>query len=326
MLPKPPNGYLNRSTADGLLTSFVFAQRFDAPTALPKRAEPTQVDEFLRKAFERERPDRRQLSQAGELLRFFDLRKRVEPMTKWLDRRERQADEFVRSMTAVALLGDLGNDAQQQQAAEYYKFLVTRSQAETQYTQLVDLFFHLPEKADPKWISDPLEEKRKALAPDIASNQDAEVKYHELGELKDNRLPRILEARKLKFEILALKDAIRRRRELARAYLRLESFPHVDLNEWAVMLLQRECNAGDPPDLVEPFAHLLGLLMSPASVTDSSGQRLDPEDEKPCVTSCARALEFYLGKLDAKQAEYVDKHKVPEQNDTLYWEPEEGQT
>jgi len=322
MLPKPPSGYLERSPADATLNQFVYAGYRDGPVALPKRADPAQVDEFVKKVLDDDQLTNRQLSQSGELLRFFDLRPRVERLPKLLDRREREDDQVERSITALALLGDLGNDAQQQQAAEYYKAFVARPVAEPRFARLVDLFFHLPEKADPKWIGDVLDAKRKALEPDIKTNTDAEVAYHAVKDLKESRLALIVDAKKRKHELLGTKDPKRLRQDLARCYLGLEVFPHVRMHQWAALVLQHECNAADPPELADVFSRLLDMFLSTGSIAAADGATLDDDERKACVTSCARALEFYLGQPNEKQAAFVEKNQSPDQNNLLHWEPE----
>ena len=322
MLPKPPAGYLQRYQAESTLAQFVFATFRDGPVALPKRADPAYVDEFLKKSLDGDKVTNRQLSQSGALMRFFDLRQRVERLPKWLDRREREDDQIDRSITALALLGDLGTDAQQQQAADYYKTFVSRSIAEPRFARMVDLFFHLPEKADPKWIGDALDAQRTALEPDIATNTDAEVSFHTLKELKENRLPLILEARKRKHELLQIKDAGRRRQDIARCYLGLEVFAHVRMEQWAAMVLQRDCNAAAPPDLAAVFSQLLDVFISAGAISTADGAALDKDEQKACITTCDRALEFYLGQPTDKQAEFLKKWPPADQNDLLYWEPE----
>jgi len=322
MLPKPSDGYLDRPKADAVLTRFVFGTRKDGPVLLPKRAEPAQVDEFLAKALQADSPTSRQVSKAGDLMRFFDLRGRAEQVARLLNQRERERDEVLRSIAAIAIVGDLGPPPAQQKAGDYYRQLAARDLAEPFYEQLVDLFFYLPEPADPKWITDPIDRKRAKLEPDVPNNVDAEVAYKKLGHLKENRLNRILKAKQRRHQILAGRDAARRRHDLARCYLRLEQHAHADLRGWAAMVCQRECNEGKPADLAEAFSHMLDLLMAPASVPGPAGQRLAPEDEKVCIISCARAVGFYEGTLTQPQAEFADAHRNVNQSDILYWGPE----
>ena len=89
-----------------------------------------------------------------------------------------------------------------------------------------------------------------------------------------------------------------------------------------MMALQRECNAARPEDFAERFSHSLDLIMSQAAHRQLADGDLD--DLKIYVTSCARAVEFYHGKLNDKQTECAEKHKNKDQNDILYWEPEES--
>ena len=86
------------------------------------------------------------------------------------------------------------------------------------------------------------------------------------------------------------------------------------------MMLQRDCNAGNPADLAASFSHVLDLIMSPASVPGPGGQRLEADDLNACTTGCARAIEFYRGTLTEPQTLFVQKHSVPNQADVLYWD------
>jgi hypothetical protein len=319
MLPKPPNGYLDRSTADSRLGRFVLGERADGPTRLPKRAEPAHVDDFIRKLFDGGKPTTRQLSQAYRLLRFFDLRARSAQVPKWLDRSESTEPDVLRSLISIAVLGDLGDDALQQQAAGYFGVLAARRPAEPLYEHFVPAFFHLPVKADPQGIREPLDKKMKSLKPDIERNDDALVAYEKLKDLQEDRLPRILKAKQRRHEVEQLKDA-RRRQELARGYLGLEEYADVDWRGWCAMWLQRDCNATSPDELASVFIELLDRMMT-SPVSGPTGP-VTPADLKRYVTSCARAAQFYQGQLTDAQTEFVARHNVPDQSDLLYWEPE----
>jgi hypothetical protein len=322
MLPKPPDDYQDESQAKALLDRFVNGGTYEGLTRLPKRAAPPLVDEFLGKTLDSSEIKDRQLSRCGELMRFYDLRAGAKQIAGRLDRKEKDLPLFERSMSALAILGDLGDDALQDQAAQYYQYLSSHRVADQCYGRLVDLFFHLPAAADPKSISEPIEARVKSLEPKIESDQDSAVVYYALKDLLDDRLPTVVKAKQRKHAILKTPDTPRRRLDLARWYLGLERNAYVDLRTWAMMMLQRECNAGKPEELAERFSHSLDLIMSEASRRHVSGG--DVDDLKSYVTSCARAVEFYGGALNEKQAAYAEEHKKKDQSDILYWEPEES--
>jgi hypothetical protein len=322
MLPEPPDGYQDELRARDLLNRFVNGGQYEGLVALPKRVEPSVVDDFVRVTLDRQELRERQVARCGELMRFYDLRGRAGQVPRLLDRGEKDAALFQRSMAAVAILGDLGDDALQAQAADYYRHLAGHRLAAEFRPRLVDLFFHLPEPADPKWISEPFEARAKALEPKIDADEDAAVEYYALRDLLDDRLQRVLKARQRKHEILKLADPKRRRVELIRCYVRLEKNAYVDLRTWAMMILQRECNATKPEELAERFGHALDLIRSEATRRRLTGGDLD--DLKAYVTSCARGVEFYRGTLTEEQADYAGQHHKKEQNDLLYWEPEES--
>ncbi len=322
MLPKPPDDYQDKNEAKALLDRFVNGGRYERLTGLPKRADPAVVDEFLQKVLDSSEIKDGQLARAGELMRFYDLRAGAKQIAARLDRKEKDLPLFERSMSAVAILGDLGDDALQDQAAQYYQYLSSHRFADQFYGRLIDLFFHLPAAADPKSISEPIEARVKSLEPRIESDQDAAVAYYALKDLLDDRLPTVLKAKQRKHAIVKTPDTPRRRLDLARWYLGLERNAFVDLRAWAMMTLQRECNAGKPEELAERFSHSLDMIMSEASRRHLAGG--DVDDLKIYVTSCARAVEFYGGTLSEKQAAYAKEHMKKDQSDILYWEPEES--
>lgn len=317
MLPKPPEGYLSKDEADVRLEQFLSAGKYDAPR-LPKRAEPAHVDEFVRKVLDRKELRPRDMARVGELMRFFDLRGCCGNVLKWLDRREAKPEDLPKPMTAVAILGDMGTDDQQAQAAKYYQHLAAHRFAEQHFGPLLDLFFHLPPNANPKWIIEPIDEKLAALEPKIESDQDAAVAYYELKDFKQARWPAVEAAKKRRHELLKLADANRRRQELARCYLGFEGRPYADFERWGMMMLQRDCAATEPAQLVKVFLHEMNLLMSRGTRPDLPAH--EAEDLKKYTTRCARAIAFYLGMLDDKQAEFAAKHENRDQDDVLYWD------
>jgi len=323
MLPEPPDGYQDKKFAEPLLNRFVKGGQYEGLVALPKRADPTFVDEFVKKTLEGDELDDRQVSRCGELMRFYALNERVEQLPKLLDKRERQAPQLERSLTAVALLGDLGDDAQQKQAADYYAHLTGHYLAPQYYARLVDLFFHLPEGADEQMIARPISTKMSSLQPKIESDEDAAVAYYELEDLQNDRLPTVLQAKKRKHELLKLKDMKRKRRDAGRCYLRFDRNAYVDLRTWAAMILQLDCKATEPPQLATAFSDGFELLRTSATRKGVLAPG-DKQDLKKYVTSCARAVEFYHGQLNEEQSEYAKEHCNAEQNDILYWEPEES--
>ncbi len=318
MLPKPPNGYLPADNADIDLQQFVFAKHFDMPAPLPKRAEPKQVDEFVRKQLKDMPSTPMRAGRLGELTRFFDLRGVAPLVADKLNKKESGEKDWLRAVILTGLLADIGDDKQAAQATDYAKYLAGRPAAADAPDQLIGLWFSLPQNADAKFVTDLIDaESKKAGATPDGIARKAELAAH-----MTNLLPRVERARKRKFEILGIKDAKRRRSELARVYLELEVYPLTAMHAWSVMMLQRECNDSKPEDLADTFAQILNLMMSPAGVIGASGVKLAADEEPGILTRDVRAIEFYLGKLTDPQRDFFEKkgsHR--DQDDMLWWEP-----
>jgi hypothetical protein len=323
MLPKPPNGYLEKGAADQALHTFVKSQKFDQPTPLPRRVEPHQAGEFARKSLEADAITPAETGRVGAIVRFYDLRDTAPTLIKRLNKRENGAAEWQRAVNMAALLADVGDDAQATQAADYVRYLAGTRFAGDAPDQIVGAYFSLPQSADAKFVTTLLDAEEQKVKGAPPTDDDAHVRAVQVHTLKTDTLPRVERARKRKFEILALKDVARRRDQLARVYLELEVHPTTSMQPWGVLLLQRECDEASPADLSKPFSLILDLMRSPAGVVGSTGQKLPREEEPGIATRCARALEFYLGQLTPDQQKYLDSlggHS--EQDDLLWWEPE----
>lgn len=319
MLPKPPNGYLPVDQANVDLQQFVFAKNFDMPAPLPKRADPKQVDEFVRKQLKDAPSTPMRAGRIGELARFFDLRGIAPQVADKLNKKESGEKEWLRSVILAALLADIGDDAQANQAADYVKYLAGKPAAADAPEHLIGAWFSLPQNADAKFATDVIDAETKKAG----GGPDGIARKAELAAHTTNLLPRVERARKRKFEILAIKDAKRRRVELARVYLELEVYPLTAMQTWSVMMLQRECNASKPEELADPFTQILNLMMSAGGVIGPSGVKLSADEEPGILTRDVRAIEFYLGKLTDPQRDFFEKkgsHR--EQDDVLWWELE----
>lgn len=324
MLPKPPNGYLEKAQADHALLTFLKAKKFDMPTPLPKRVEPRQAGEFATKALEKDALTAPEAGRLSELVRFYNLRQTAPTLAQRLNRRESGEAEWQRALVFTTLLADVGDDAQGRQAAEYLRYLAGMRPASEAPELIVGAYFALPASADPKIVTDFLDaEQRKAQAA-AAQSQEADRRAAEMESLKADRLARVERARKRKFEILAVRDPARRRGQLARVYLELEVYPTTSMPAWSLMMLQRECDESTPAELAAVFSEILDLMRMPTGVVGPTGQKPSDEEELGLLTRCARAIEFYLGSLTEDQQKYVDSKKgfPREQDDPLWWELE----
>jgi hypothetical protein len=323
MLPKPPDGYWPKDEALATLDRFVNGDKYSSLTGLPKRAEPAHVDEFVRKTLDAKELKLRQVQRCGVLMRFYDLRQRTVQLLKLLDPppgpAPRRFPTPVLTLVAVAIVCDMGDPAQQQKAVDAYKTVLSAPDLPNNtYEQAVDTFFYLPQNADPKIVSTPLDDKVKALQPKAANDDDVAVQMYALEDLSSQRFQTVLKAKKRKHEIAAIPDPHKRRQELGRCYLLLERYPYVDMQTWAWMMIQRDCAAGDPADLAAEFVQGFDLIRSQAAK-----RQLAPGDEKDLngfVTRCAHGVEFYLGKLSPDQMKYWREHNNEDQLDVLHWD------
>ncbi len=330
MLPKPPNGYLETDAAKTALHHYVRGGKFDLPTPLPKRANPSEVADFVDEALDAKELPPRHAGRLGQLIRFFDLRDTVTKLSKKINERDTSADAWLRILYLAAALADVGDAAHGAEAAGIVQRLSGRSYAAEHLESLIDVYLTLPQRTDRKVVAGAIEAEQKKVEPKRATDPEADRRYLELESLKTDRLVRVERARKRKFEILDIKDDRRRCEEVARVYLELQVFPTTSMKVWSVSRLQRECNSASPDVLAGVFSRLLDHLSSPAGLAGPTGGKLTDEDVPGVMTRCAHAIEFYLGKLTDAQLEFIEKKGgLRTQEDELWWEveapaPEEG--
>jgi len=152
-------------TRQGPARSFRERQQVEGLTALPKRADPSFVDEFVKQVLDSSDVKLRQLSRCGELMRFYDLATGPNRLSGGWTGREGPAALRGGPCPRWPFWVTFGDDAMQDQAAQYYQHLSSHRLADRCYGRLIDLFFHLPATADPKTISGPIEARVKSLEP-----------------------------------------------------------------------------------------------------------------------------------------------------------------
>lgn len=323
MLPKPPNGYLESAAAKDLMNRFVNGGKYEGLTGLPKKVDPQQAGDFVSEVLQSPPGSLKagQVARCGELARFHDLRSAIGSVADHLDRGEKENVHFSRSIAAIAVLGDLGDKALQEEASKYYQYLLGHRLSDQFQERLIDLFFHLSDTADPKWLTEPIKAEMKKVEPDIESDEDAAVSYYQHQDWLKDRVPTVLKAKEKKEKILKQEKGRRQRSELIRLYLRYGRSAYVDLSSWAMMILQRDCSEANPPELGEAFLRAFDLIISEAGRKGSLSTG-DREDLNTYVTGCARGVEFYGGQFNEEQSKFASEHQNQDQNNTLWWEPD----
>jgi hypothetical protein len=317
MLPIPPNGYLKKETAAQDLRNFVDAGDFDMPAKLPKRANPEQTSLFAAYALRSDVLIDRQVTRIGQLMRFFDLRNEADGLLHVLNRKVIEADDWERAATAVAVLGDMGTTEQTAAALHYYKYL--SNHPAMQLKRMIDIFFHLPPEADASPIDEYIDHRMKELSPKIDQSDDALIEYYELQDLKEDRLPSVLKAKQYKHDVHKIDERKKKNQQALRCYLRHETNPYVDLAEWGLMMLQRDCNENDVIEMAHFCAESFDIIQD-------RGQKMAPlsdddkEDESAYVTRCIHAIEFYGGSMSESQQQYAQSRLNDQQVDPLQWE------
>jgi hypothetical protein len=204
------------------LDTHVFAQRHGPRDFLPPpRVRPQIVREFIEARF---RPDLAadQMCRMGDLARFYVLSDSSRKFLLPLERRERTPQDCLRSVECVRVLGDVGDNSQQQFAGEYFDYLARHTALESFAEPLVLSYFSLDPFKQPDKLAARLEAEIKALAPDESASERREQKHQFYVEQRENALELIVAVKARKDKLLIEADDLKRATGWARLYIGLD--------------------------------------------------------------------------------------------------------
>jgi hypothetical protein len=242
--------------------------------SLPKLLDPVLVEQVLRKRLHQSTVNDIVARQITELADFYHLTGLVPDFLKWLDNKLSShkglpEKDFEIAIAFTRAVGILGTDAQRQIAQKYYHSLLDFS-----YHQLLSghpyagyrmeaLMQCYAEYAEKEPIADTLQYIEKIIS-ELRKKESSQPAMGDLRRsiqsIRNNALPRIEGATRMKQEIMEKKDPEQRLKHLLDIYLNIDMRYHEYINRWAVRMIQQEARLSGNHTVIASFRHALSRI------------------------------------------------------------------
>lgn len=277
------------------LQTTVFAHRHGPREFLPPpRVRPPVVREFIHARFS-EATTADQTRRMGDLVRFYQLSDASRKFLTPLERRERSLMDCLRAVECVRVLGDAGDNSQQQFAGEYFDYLARHALFPEFGAALVASYFSLDPRKKPDALEQRLDQEIRRLLPEQEDPEWPKGPCREFVEWRENDLPLVAVAKARKDALLTEADDLRRATGWARLYLGLEDPGGVRWAEVAGYALLAEVVRSSRENAIAGLHAALAALK--------------PGESREYLAFArqrgARAIAYLGGTLTAEQAEWL---------------------
>jgi hypothetical protein len=237
---------------------------------------------------------------AGDVARFYVLSQVTKNFAAMLQRGEHGIMDVVRSIECLRVMGDLGTDEQQAQAADYFDYLLANPLFEKTVPQFIECYFHLPAGANEKNLAARLQRLLQAARPAGSASAEPSNQAIMLEDYLQGDLPVTQHAKELRHKILGEKDNQKRATLLARLYLGVDAPGGVDWVKWSAFEIMREVLQTSEINAVA------GLRTALAAVAPQESR----EFQERARGRALKAMLFLKGELDQQQKLWMEEDKT----------------
>jgi hypothetical protein len=271
---------------------FDFDPRADS---VPKCVERSQVAQFVQGELHKPGLGAAQARQLADLADFYDLRQLAPEFLDELLQPATTEERFGVATASCEAVGVLGSGAVWARGRDRYNELFASPYAASRMQELLACFNAYTPPEDQRATLQRLDDLVRKLRPQADADPAAGVAMRNLEDMKNNTLPRIVQAAAIRRDILALPDAAARLDRSVGIYLKLSMNYQEWLNRWAVRVILREYYERGPVQPLQAFRRALDTVRASSQ----------PEEEKRVRRAVAfHAIDFLGGALsDAELAE-----------------------
>jgi hypothetical protein len=201
-----------------------------------------------------------------------------------------------RSIECLRVIGNLGNDEQQQKAADYFNYLLTRKETGELISQMIECYFHLAETVKANLVTRLNQLLQLALAKQTDPEEPSEEAIM-LEQYLESDLPVTQYAKEHKVKLLAEKDDLKRATGLARTYIGLDDPGAIGWPKWSSFEIMAEIQRTSDENAVA------GLREALATVPQDE----DQEYKDYAQGRALKAIVFLGGTLDPEQEQWLDE-------------------
>ncbi len=292
--------YFEEATAWRRLSEVVHHRRHgDEAILVPTRIKREVVEDFLAREV---RPTLKteEIQQAADVARFYEVGSVVPLFAQLLTKDERTMDGLMRNIECLRLLGDIGDEKQRRQAADWFESLLDHPDFPRIISQMIECYVHLDAEVTTENLATRIRRQIVSVTDRQASPAEPTGELILLREYLEGDLP-VAKRAKAKKEALAHEtEPLRRATGLARLYLGLDSFGGIDWRKWSAFALMAELRRSGEQNVVA------GLKAALAAIPKAEG----PDYRANAQARAFKAIQFFRGELGDEQSQWLQKQKT----------------
>lgn len=304
-MPRPES--LPTKEAHEALDHYVFSRDPRCAPNVPKNVDPADLPQYLEDTI----VDSLKGPHCWRLfavMDFYDTAEQVALLSSFMDKKEREEDEFDRSVCYDFTSATLGGAPEKQAALDYYEYLLTHRMAKDHLDGLIRCYGAFLLDLEPTSPEGRIQKEMDQLEPRAEEDEEADAELSELDDLMECNLPEVEGDMESVRRILGTRSSERRLDELARIYVGLNSEVG-PTGEKSVERILRRAGREDAAASVEAFRVLMKSPMFKGE---------DAEDTRMMQARALRAIDFFGGSLDDKELRAIQK-QTPTDTSPLSW-------
>lgn len=295
------------------LEKFIFVLDEYTAGVVPRKLVAPEVAKFLNGKIEKTTA-LKSFTRVESAAKFYETYEIVEKFKGFLDKKEVNEEDTLRSIVITRIIAYLGNAEDVAFATQYYKYLVGRAESAAEFEDLVLLHEVLGLGTNSKELNQKLQSKISSLEGKKDSDFQAGLQYQKFKESIAQKLYRAEKVQSIKEKILQTTDRKKRLEEEIKAYLSLEYGFLEYLQPWAAGRLRRETWAAQPAeqtkrndnaplkaDVAQTFRDFLGKI--------DKIDEIEKEDEESINIRLLRAIKFFDGKTSIEEDGFLSLYK-----------------
>ena len=301
----PKADYLSTTDAREALDSYVFSTA--ARVEVPKTVNPADLPEYLEGVIVEELKEPYCWG-LFHVMDHYDTHRELQLFEDYLNREERDAKQFGRSLCYTLATASIGRGSQRDEALSYYEYLLAHRLANEHFDRLIDCYAVLLVDLKPASPEPKIREELSRAERQAQTSEAAELKEQKLDELLEADLPEAAEDVEFIKKLLRIQPPTRRYRALAEAYVGFNADLGPVGERWIERTLRRDGRANGP-DVVQAIREMLAAPQF---------KGVDREHTRMMQVRALRAIDFFEGALDKKELKLMEKKHAGD-SDPLCW-------
>jgi len=295
------------------LEKFIFEPDEYTDAIVPRRLRPTDVAKFLIDKVKKETSleSWRQVEKAAD---FYDTTEVLAKYRGYLDRKENNDEDIMRSMVIDRIIGTLGNAEDRDFARQYYLYLIAKTDSIEEFQDLISLHDRLGLGSDSAELRKRVQAKLALLESKKEAGYQSRLEYLKFQETIPATLEAVEKAQAIKDNTLKMADRTKRLEDEIKMYVTTDYGYQDYLLPFAARRIRRETWApsvseqvvrNDKPPLKDDVVKALRNYLDHIEKENS----IDKEDKESFKVRVLRAIRFFDGHLSDQEQGILREHR-----------------